>query len=257
MEIVDILGLVFTILLGLAVGSFLNVCIYRIPNHNFFDKSRSYCPNCKHELKWYDNIPVLSYITLGGKCRYCKQKISPIYPFVELLNLWLWLGVFFTYKVSIISILYYIVLSTLIVMSFIDLKTREIPDTVHIIIIICALISFAPIDSIMWQSKLIGAVVVSVPLLIIALLTGGIGGGDIKLFFALGLLLGVGRVVIAFFVGTVLAGIVGVVILIIMKKQGRKYELPFGPFIAIGTVVAMFAGSPIIEFYANLFSSFV
>ena len=139
-------------------------------------------------------------------------------------------------------------------MSFIDLKTREIPDTVHIIILLIALISFAPVDNIMWQSKLIGAVVVSVPLLIVALLTGGIGGGDIKLFFVLGMLLGVGRIVITFFVATILAGIVGVGILIAMKKQGRKYELPFGPFIAIGSMVAIFAGTPIIEFYTNLFT---
>ena len=256
MEILDILVLVFTILSGLAVGSFLNVYIYRIPNHIFFSKSRSFCPKCNHELKWYDNIPVLSYLCLGGKCRYCKGKISPIYPFVELLNLGLWLGIFFTYKSSYILIFYYIVLSTLIVMSFIDIKTREIPDSVHVIILILALISFAPVDNIMWQSKLIGAVIISVPLLIIALLTGGIGGGDIKLFFVLGLLLGVGRIAIAFFVGTVLAGLVGLIILIVMKKQGRKYELPFGPFIAIGTFVAMVAGTPIINYYTEMFSVF-
>lgn len=254
MEIVDILGLVFTILMGLAVGSFLNVCIYRIPNHNFFDKTRSYCPNCKHELKWYDNIPVFSYIFLGGKCRYCKEKISPIYPTVELLNLALWVGTFMVYRTHIITIIYYIVISTLIVMSFIDLKTREIPDTTHIIILVLALFSFAPVDNIMWQSKLIGAVIISVPLLLIALLTGGIGGGDIKLFFVLGMLLGVGRIVITFFVATVLAGIVGIGILIAMKKQGRKYELPFGPFIAVGTMVAIFAGTPIIQYYTNLFT---
>ena len=257
MEIVDILVLVFTIILGLCVGSFLNVCIYRIPNHNFLSKNRSYCPKCKHELKWYDNIPVFSFVFLGGKCRYCKEKISPIYPFVELLNLGTWLAIFFTYRSSYILIIYYIVLSTLIVMSFLDIKTREIPDTIHIIILILALISFAPIDDIMWQSKLIGAVCVSVPLLIIALITGGIGGADIKLFFVLGLLLGVGRIVITFFIGTVLAGLVGIVILIVMKKKGRKYELPFGPFIAIGAFVSMLAGTPIINYYTQLFTAFI
>ena len=253
MDTLQIISLVFTILLGISIGSFLNVCIYRIPNHNFFDKSRSYCPNCKAEIKWYDNIPVFSYIFLGGRCRNCHQRISPIYPIVELTNLGLYIGIFFKFGVNYITIIYCLVASILIVMSFIDLKTTEIPDTVHILIIVLALITFAPIDNIMWQSKLIGAVCVSVPLFVLAFF-GGMGGGDVKLFFALGLLLGVGRIVITFFVAVVLGGIAGGIILLVKKKQGRKYEMPFGPYIAIGAMVAMFFGEPIIAYYTEMFT---
>lgn len=254
MIIPEILTLVFTILLGLAVGSFLNVCIYRIPNHSFFSSQRSYCPKCNHELAAKDNVPLFSYIFLGGKCRYCHEKISPIYPFVELLNLALWLGVFFTYKVSVITFFYYVVISTLIVMSFIDLKTKEIPNGVHVIILLFALISFGPIDSVSWQSQLIGSVVISVPLFLIALITGGIGGGDIKLFFVLGMLLGWKNIVVTFFIACILAGIVGIGVLIVKKKNGRKIEMPFGPFIAIGTYVAMLCGELIVDSYLALFT---
>lgn len=252
MSVAEILTLIFTILLGLIVGSFLNVCIYRIPNRNFFSKTRSYCPKCNNEIKWYDNIPVLSYLFLGGKCRFCKQRISPIYPIVELLNMALWIGIFFIYKVNYITFIYYIVISTLIVISFIDLKTKEIPNTLQIIILIFALISFAPIDNISWQSKLIGMALVSVPLFIIALITGGIGGGDIKLFFVLGLLLGWKNIVVTFFVATILGGLVGIIVLIIKKNAGKKTEIPFGPFIAIGAYVAMLCGELIVDNYLAL-----
>lgn len=253
MDIAEIITLILTVLLGLAVGSFLNVCIYRIPNHTFFSKARSFCPNCKSEIKWYDNIPIFSYIFLNGKCRSCKQRISPIYPFVELLNLSLYLGIFFTYGASFMTFIYYIVVSTLIVMSFIDLKSKEIPDTIHVIIIITALISFAPIDSVSWQSKLIGMAAISVPLLILAVITNGIGGGDVKLFFALGLLLGWENILVAFLLSVILAGIAGIAILVVKKKEGKKYELPFGPFIAVGAYISILCGEQLINCYISLF----
>ncbi len=252
MTLPEIITLILTIFLGLAVGSFLNVCIYRIPNKSFFSSQRSFCPKCKHTLSMWDNIPVLSYVFLGGKCRYCHEKISPIYPIVELLNLGLWLGLFFTYKVSVVTFFYYVVVSALIVMSFIDLKTKEIPDTIHVIILIFALISFGPVDSISWKSRLIGAVVISVPLFVIALITGGIGGGDIKLFFVLGMLLGWKNIVVTFFISCILAGLVGIGIMIAKKKNGRKIEMPFGPYIAIGAYVAMLCGERIVNAYLSL-----
>ena len=163
---------------GLIVGSFLNVCIYRIPRHIFFSSAKSFCTECHHKLAWYDLFPLFSYIFLGGRCRYCKERISPRYPIVELANALCWLASYFVYKPDYLSAALMGVLSSvLIVVCFIDLDTMEIPNGMVIAILVIALGRFIPsffgLTPDKWWEYLIGAVCVSVPFLAVALITGG------------------------------------------------------------------------------------
>lgn len=252
MNALEITGLVFIILLSLSLGSFLNVCIYRIPNKTFFKNKRSYCPKCNHQLKIKDNIPLFSYIFLKGRCRYCKEKISIRYPFVELLNCLLSMFIFIKYRYNWIAFVYLILIPTLIVMSFIDLDTMEILDRINVTILILGLLTFIPnikYYNVTWQEKLIGMVCVSVPIFIIALITNGIGLGDVKLYFVLGLLFGWKYVLLIFFFSVVIGGIIGVFILLNNRKKENKIkEMPFGPFIAIATILVIFLGEYILNY---------
>ncbi len=246
--------LVLSIIMGIGFGSFLNVCIYRTPKKIFFSNKRSFCPKCEHELSVKDNIPLFSYIFLRGKCRYCGERISLRYPFVELLNALLWMLVFIKFRIQWITLVYMVLVSLLIVMSFIDIDTFEIPDRIIVVGIIIALISFAPIDGIRWQDKLIGMVAVSLPTFLLAILTNGMGLGDVKLFFFLGLLFGWQYILIIFFFAVLIGATIGVIILIKNKKSGLKKEIPFGPSIAVATIITIFVGQYIIKFYSSLIS---
>lgn len=242
--------------LGLIIGSFLNVCIYRIPNKTFFINSRSYCPNCGETLKWYDMFPVLSYIFLGGKCRFCKERISIRYPLIEAANMLLWLGAFLRFGISWASLLAAVLLSALLVMAMIDFDTMEIPNGLVVFIMFIALFGFIPTvqPELIWYEKLIGFFAISVPLYIIALISrGGIGGGDIKLMAAVGLFLGWKKTLLAFIFSAVLAAIGGTILMII-KKKGGKLAIPFGPYLAIGSAISLFVGDLTLSWYIGLFN---
>lgn len=256
MNALDYTLIVFSALFGLAVGSFLNVCIYRIPKKVFFESKRSYCPECKAQLKWYHNIPLFSYIALKGKCAFCGAKISPRYPIVEFLNAALWVATYFVYGPSFQTLQIDLIISVLIVMSFIDFDTKEIPDGIHAVLIVLGIAGIFLCRSygggdILWWEKLIGALAVSVPMFVIALITGGIGGGDIKLYFALGLILGWKLILAAGLISVLLGGLGGV-ILMLMKKAGRKTEMPFGPYIAIASLVTLYFGEDLLSWYIGL-----
>lgn len=234
---------------GLVIGSFLNVVIYRVPRKSFFKSATSYCTECKHKLAWYDMIPVLSYIFLGGRCRYCKERISIRYPLVELLNAVLWLLAYIFFKNAIYDlVLFAILFSVLIVVAGIDFDIMEIPNGTVLLIIVLGLIRFILsffMGNTRWYEYLIGAVALSVPLLIITLITkGAIGLGDIKLSFAVGLLLGWKLVLIGGFFGIVIAGIIG---LIMMNDKENNKVMPLGPCLCIGWTIAVFCGNKIIE----------
>ena len=202
----DVTLYILSALAGLAVGSFLNVCIYRLPRGKFFSKSRSYCPKCGAQIKAYDNIPLFSYIILRGKCRNCKERISPRYPFVEALTCALWVGNYAAFGLGGMTIVWDIAVAVLIVAAFVDLDTFEIPDSGIITLLVLGLITFAPFGGVSWQDKLIGCVCVSVPMLIVCLF-GGMGFGDVKLYFVLGLLLGWKKILIVFLLSVVLGDI--------------------------------------------------
>lgn len=238
---------------GLAVGSFLNVCIYRIPKKIFFKEKHSFCPKCGAQLKWYDMVPVFSWIFLGGKCRNCKEPISPRYPLVESLTCILWVMSAYFFGLSVNAFIYDVVFAALIVMTFIDLDTKEIPNGIVILLIALSIPLFFTAKDVLWWHRLVGAVVISVPLYIIALITGGgIGGGDIKLFFGIGLILGLWQTLIAAFIAIVSAGLVGAVMMI-TKKAKKGYELPLGPFIAFGTILTVFLGGMTVSWLSGLF----
>lgn len=238
---------------GLAVGSFLNVVIYRLPvKGKFFEKSRSYCPKCGAELKWYHNIPVFSYVFLRGRCAFCKEKISPRYPLVELLNAGLWVANYFVFGLSWNLLIWDVSVSALVAMAFVDIDTKEILYTFMIVIALCGAASFfVPQEvPVVWWERLLGMAVVSVPMLILALITGGMGGGDVKLYVAIGLLLGWKLTLVSVLIAIVLGGI-GAVLLIALKKAKKGSEMPFGPYIALGVILAGYFGNDLLAWYLS------
>jgi len=241
----------YVILIGLAIGSFLNVLIYRIPLKISFVKGSSFCPKCNHKLKPLDLFPVFSYVFLGGKCRYCKAKISPRYPLIEILNAVCYFLVYQAYGVHFVTPLYFVVCSSLIVLTWIDFDYKIIPDRFHIIIGICALAAGFLSRDLSWADRLIGLVVVSVPVLIIAMITGGMGAGDVKLFAVCGLLLGWKLNLLVMLIASVTASIYGVALMLFQKAE-KKTEIPFGPFISLGTIVCLLWGNSFIQWYVSL-----
>lgn len=223
MVALDVCLYILSALGGLVVGSFLNVCIYRLPRGEFFSKSRSFCPNCKSPIKAYDNIPVLSYIILRGKCRSCGERISPRYPLVELLTCALWVGNYAAFGLDGMTIVYDITVAVLIVAAFVDLDTFEIPDSSIVTLLILGAVTFAPFGGVSWQDKLIGCVCVSVPMLIVCLF-GGMGFGDVKLYFVLGLLLGWKKILVVFLLSVVLGAAVSVIYLVIKRRKAAADE---------------------------------
>ena len=242
----------FVFAFGLVIGSFLNVCIYRLPRGAFLAESRSRCPSCGTTLRWVDLAPVLSYLLLRGKCRYCEARISPVYPMIESLNGVAWLCAFKTYDYSLSALLVAILLSALIVIAAIDIGHRIIPDSMHVVILILALVRMALVGGAPLMSHVIGAFAVSVPLLIAAIVTkGGMGGGDIKLMAAAGLFLGYKLILFSLLAGSVVGAIVSVA-LMSAKKLGMKSAVPFGPFLAFGIALAALRGDAIITWYVSI-----
>jgi len=236
---------------GLVFGSFLNVCIYRIPTGESVAAGRSHCMSCGRTIKWYDLVPVLSWCVLGGRCRFCGAKISPRYAAVELGNALLWLAAYGRYGLTLRAAVCAAAISVLIVAGLIDWDTKLIYDRFDIVIAALAVVSAFADTGIAPLSRLIGALCVSVPMLLLALFTGGFGGGDVKLAAACGLLLGWQNMLAAAFV-SVVAGGAFAVCLLAAKKAGRGGEMPFGPFIALGVITALLAGDMMVGWYAAL-----
>ena len=243
-------------MLGILIGSFLNVCIYRIPKHEDITTTRSHCLSCGNVIKWYDLIPVLSYILLRGRCRLCKAKLSVQYPIIELLNGVLYCIVFYVLGMSVQSVLIMLLASALIVIAVIDWRTYEIPFGLNVFIavlgivsVVCKLINH---DFTGIIDNLAGAVSVSGFLLILFLVTKGrgIGGGDIKLMAAAGLLLGVKSIILAFIMGCVLGSVIHV---IRMKISKADHVLAFGPYLAVGIFIAGLWGEVIVNAYLSTF----
>ncbi len=237
-------------IVGLVFGSFLNVLIYRIPRGEDFTFSRSKCTSCGYVLKWYDLVPVLSYATLGGKCRKCKTSISIMYPLIEVINALAYVFIYYLFDISVSSVIYMFVFSMLLVASVIDLEWLIIPNGLVISILIVAI--FYMIYDGNYVSHIIGFFLVSSLLFLISVITkGGIGMGDVKLMAAGGLLVGAVNVFATLVIASVVGSIVGVS-LILLKKVDRKDKIPFGPFLAFGLVAVMLFGNEIIDCYFNL-----
>ena len=239
-------------LYGIVIGSFLNVCIFRIPKQENIVKIRSHCMNCGYQLKWYDLVPVFSYLCLGGKCRSCKQKISVQYPLIELLNGVLYCTVFAVYGISVEALLYALLASALITLSVIDFRTYEIPVGINIFILTLGLIRIVT-DYADWLDYAVGFFIVSGFLYIVHLVTKGrgIGGGDIKLMAVAGLLLGWKLILLAFVLGCIVGSVVHVAR---MKISGQGHMLAFGPYLSVGIMVSALAGEQMIRWYLSWLS---
>lgn len=217
----DITLYILSALTGLAIGSFLNVCIYRLPRGEFFSRARSYCPKCSAPIRARDNIPLISYIALRGKCRSCGQPISPRYPVVEALTAALFIANFAYFGVHPLTIVWDIAVCALITAAFIDLDTFEIPDSAILVLLVLGAVTFAPFGGVSWQDKLIGCACVSVPMLIVCLL-GGMGFGDVKLYFVLGLLLGWQKTLVLFLFSAVLGAAGSLIVMAVRKRKAAS-----------------------------------
>ena len=240
-------------LYGIVIGSFLNVLIYRLPKHENIATKRSHCMECGYQLKWYDLIPLFSYLFLRGRCRKCGTRISIQYPIIEAANGILYVLIFLRYGLTIETLLYCLLFSALLALSVIDFRTFEIPVGFNIFILILGLVRVAT-DYKNWLLYLIGLVSVSLFLFaIFAISKGrGIGGGDVKLMAATGLLLGWKLNLLGFVMGCILGSIIHIIRMKV-SKEGRT--LAMGPYLSLGVVLTVFFGEYIISWYMSFFTA--
>ncbi|MBQ9511929.1 MAG: prepilin peptidase [Lachnospiraceae bacterium] len=232
-------------LYGLVIGSFLNVVIVRVPKGEDIIKTRSHCVHCKAVLEWYDLIPLVSFLLLKGRCRACGEKISVRYPAVELLNAAVYALIVWKTGMHVQSAVSMVYASLLIAASFIDGATRRIPNAITLCVFLVGILHVLLRFTLVFDA-LLGAVVVSLPLFVLWLLSNGalIGLGDVKLFVGAGLVLGWQKTLLAF----VLACILGSVIHIIRMaafQAGR--QLALGPYLSAGMLIALLAGKEILH----------
>jgi leader peptidase (prepilin peptidase) / N-methyltransferase len=247
----DLLLYIITFLYGIIIGSFLNVCICRIPQSESIVTTSSHCVFCGVRIKWYDLVPVIRYLLLKGKCRNCKAKISIQYPLIEVLNGILYVAVMGVNGWSFQSILYCLLASALLGLSVIDFKTFEIPLGINLFILILGMLQLL-MDLQNWNTYIAGFLSVSVFLYLIYLVTKGkgIGGGDIKLMAACGLLLGWKLIVLGFLFGCILGSVIH---LLRMKISHVEHMLALGPYLSAGVFIAALWGDYIIDCYLGLF----
>lgn len=246
---------VLVLILGLVIGSFLNVCIYRIPKEESIAFPPSHCMKCGYRLKWYDLVPVISYITLKGRCRKCKDKISIQYPIVEIANGLIYLSIYYKYGITLSCIQFMFLSSLILVIGFIDFKTKFVyTNTVIVgvaVDVIFILISWYtsktfPIDNIA------GGILAFLIIWIIVVITRGMGmgEGDAEIALVSGLLLGIKGASFMLFCSIILGGIVSGFILL-LKLKDRKSEIAFGPFMAVGTLISILFGDMVVSYYLS------
>ncbi|MFH1540489.1 MAG: prepilin peptidase [Elusimicrobiota bacterium] len=241
-------GLYFFII-GTFFGSFANVVIRRLPYGKSIVKPASHCPKCLIPIKWYDNIPIVSFFLLKGKCRNCKTTISPEYLFVELVTAVYFLMAYFHFGLTSIFFISLFLGFSLIVISFTDLHLKIIPDNIIILLLVFGLSSsfFNPVVNFNFLNSIKGALFGGVLLFLIAFVGCKIykkdvlGGGDIKLLAAGGSFLGLQNIFFAFFVACFIGGIIGLFLILIKNKKKSDF-MPFGPFISIGILIILYIG---------------
>lgn len=246
---------IFLFLTGICVGSFLNVCIYRIPREESIVFGPSHCMTCGHKLGWADLVPVFSFLFLRGRCRYCKAELSLQYPLIEVTNALLWLICYYRFGDSVRTVFACGLASILLVISVIDERTQIIPLGCNIGIVLLATLKII-VEGIQTSSfevvpYLIGGISVSGFLLLVLMVTGGegIGGGDVKLMAAAGIFLGFPGILLAFLIGCVAGTILHVFRMVVMHA-GRRLAL--GPYLSFGIFVAMLYGGDLLNWYLGL-----
>lgn len=248
---------VLVFLFGALVGSFLNVCIYRIPREESISFPPSHCGSCGYFLKPKDLVPIFSYLYLKGKCRYCGQKVSKQYPIIEFITGILFFMIFFKYGFSLELVKFIFLAALLVVVGTIDLKTQYIyTNTIITGLIVAITIMAIEGHLINTYSKIpeyiIGGAITAGVLAIIVVTTGAMGWGDVELMFIIGLFVGLKLSLLTLFLAIVIGGI-GAVILLVTKIKNRGDSMAFGPFIAIGAITAILFGMEIINWYISTF----
>ena len=264
--VIQISTIVLTVILGLCVGSFLNVAIYRLGNNMSLIKPASHCPKCGNQIKWYDNIPVISYIFLGGKCRHCKERISFRYPLVELLNMVLWFACLTLFTNFIIPsfemnwlrfVVSCFVCSTLICIFFSDLDKLEIPEIYQLILLICGLVLLLDnpsMEKIMLKvfGFLGGGLLFIIVNAVYKLIRkrDGIGFGDVELVSVCGLIVGGYKLIFALLIACVFGGIALLIITLVKKQRDKEY--PFAVLLTVGIGISLFVGDIVVNWYLGL-----
>lgn len=242
-------------LLGLVVGSFLNVVILRLPDQSqSIVFPASHCPECSAMISWYDNIPILSYLILRGRCRHCRGTISIQYPLVELTMALLSAALMYRFELSLTTAGYFIFCAALLVIIFIDIHHQIIPDLISLPGILIGVLFSLVSDTVTWQSSLIGILAGGGVLYAVAFLYAmlrkidGMGGGDIKLLAMLGAWLGWQSLPFIILVSSLTGSIVGLIAMRSQKKGGQT-RIPFGPFLSLAALVYTFFSEKILYFY--------
>jgi len=249
--------LAILVLLGLAVGSFLNVCIHRLPRDQSLNSPPSRCPSCEYRLRWFDNIPVLSYVLLGGRCRKCRAGISIRYPLVELITMALFVihGEVFGWSALLIPRLVFA--CAMVVLFAIDLEHQLLPNVITLPGIAVGLIASAVLPPGLVDA-LIGVLIGGGVLWLIGeayfRYSGheGMGGGDVKMLAMIGAFLGWKLVLVTLVLSSIAGSLIGLAV-IAFRKGGMKYALPYGTFLALGALVASLAGDAIVNWYVGLY----
>jgi len=241
-------------ILGLVIGSFSNVCIYRIPKNESIVFPASHCTSCQTPIKAMDNIPVLSYFLLKGKCRNCGEKFSIRYPIVEFLTGVVYILIFLIYGRNLQTLIYAILSSALIIISFIDLDEQIIPDEISLPgIVLGFLISFF-VPYISYFNSLFGILTGGGIIFLIALAglvifkKEAMGGGDVKLAAMIGAFIGWRYIILSLFIGFFIGAVTGIV-LILSKVKNKDDIIPFGPFIVLGSILTILWGKDLLSWY--------
>lgn len=258
---------VIIFIFGLLVGSFLNVLVDRLPRGKSIIKGRSHCDKCKKELAWYDLVPLFSFLFLKGKCRYCRTPLSLYYPLIELTTgimfalIFLFVGGASINAITIINIItfiyYLFIVSSLIVIFFADLKYGIIPDKVIFPAILVSFVYLFIVHNSLFLIHFWSAVGACIFFLLLFLITKGrgMGFGDVKFAFLMGLSLGFPNIVVGLYVAFLTGAIVGCILIIWQKKRIRGVSIPFGPFLVIGTLSAIFFGEFLMRNFLRLMVS--
>jgi leader peptidase (prepilin peptidase)/N-methyltransferase len=250
------LELITAFIFGICIGSFLNVCIFRLPAGKSIVHPPSSCPGCNAAIRFYDNIPVLSWFILRGQCRNCHAPIAFRYVMVELLGGFMAVCVYLRFGPSVQGIIYFGFIAALLVITFIDIDYHIIPDVISLPGILLGFAASFFIPTLNWMDSLLGILAGGGSLYAVAWgyerITGkeGMGGGDIKLLGMIGAFIGWQGVLLTIFMGSAIGTLVGLIDMRV-KKKNMKMRIPFGPFLALGAIIHLFLGNELIAWYLN------
>jgi leader peptidase (prepilin peptidase) / N-methyltransferase len=255
--VTDTFALAMMIVIGLCVGSFLNVCIYRLPRGGSLVRPRSRCPGCESDLRWYDNIPVVSYVILLGRCRRCRSRINPRYPIVELLTAAVFVLHYLVFGPTALLAVRVAFACAMIVLFAIDLEHQILPNAITLPGLAAGLVLSLAFPPGVFDAVL-GALVGGGVLWLIGeayfRYTGqeGMGGGDVKMLAMIGAFLGWKLVLVTLVLSSFAGSLIGV-LLLVLRRGGLKQALPYGTFLALGALFASLYGEAVVEWYTGLY----